>query len=137
MQHDFYSWQSLPLSFMHWVTQVRHRDLNPGPQIERQTTYQLSYPSPLLFSIWLTLHIKNVYLFQMFTHVLQMYELHVLYTWNTTHVLHMYHTRNIHVANLLLYCVHKTYSDLAELQFIFTLLELCFGFNQLLKTKIH
>ncbi len=23
-----------------------HRDSNPGPQIERQTTYQLSYPSP-------------------------------------------------------------------------------------------
>ncbi len=23
MQYDFYSWQSLPLSFMHWVTQVK------------------------------------------------------------------------------------------------------------------
>ncbi len=22
MQYDFYSWQSLPLSFMHWVTRV-------------------------------------------------------------------------------------------------------------------
>ncbi len=23
MQYDFYSWQSLPLSFMHWVTRVK------------------------------------------------------------------------------------------------------------------
>ncbi len=49
MQYDFYSWQSLPLSFMHWVTQVKPlRDSYMGPQIEIWTIYQLSYPSPLI-----------------------------------------------------------------------------------------
>ncbi len=52
MEYDFYSWQSLPFSFMHWVTQVKQAPTtNLDPQIERQTTYQLSYPSPLETSI--------------------------------------------------------------------------------------
>ncbi len=29
-----------------WPKSSPHRDLNPGPQIERWTTYQLNYPSP-------------------------------------------------------------------------------------------
>ncbi len=30
-----------------WPESSPHQDLNPGPQIERRMTYQLSYPSPL------------------------------------------------------------------------------------------
>ncbi len=48
MQYDFYSWYYLSLSFMHWVTLVKPSlGFEPGPQLDGQTTYQLSYPSPI------------------------------------------------------------------------------------------
>ncbi len=44
-----------------WPKSSPHRDLNPGPQIERQITYQLSYPSlhPNFFSD-ITDHKENI-----------------------------------------------------------------------------
>ncbi len=33
-------------SYIGWPESSSHRDSNPGPQRERQMTYQLSYPSP-------------------------------------------------------------------------------------------
>ncbi len=37
---------------------------------------------------------------QVFTHTLQLYELHVQYTYNTAHILHAHHTCNIQVTPL-------------------------------------
>ncbi len=39
--------------------------------------------------------------YRYFTHVLQVYELQVQYSKNTTHVLHIHYTCNVHVAHLL------------------------------------
>ncbi len=49
MQYDFLQLViSSPLIHaLVWTGLSPHQDSNPGPQIERQTTYQLSYPSPI------------------------------------------------------------------------------------------
>ncbi len=46
MQYDFYSWQSLPLSFMHWVTWVK-----PRPGIEPGSTDWEAYDLPTELSL--------------------------------------------------------------------------------------
>ncbi len=54
MQYDFLQ-LSISSPLIHALGDLSpappHRDSHPGPQIERQTTYQLSYPSPPLDSI--------------------------------------------------------------------------------------
>ncbi len=57
-----------------WPESSPHRDLNPGPQNERQTAYQLSYPSPLMF---ITVCNQIIFLFQLIMYIFTWYGINI------------------------------------------------------------